>query len=295
MPDWEGQSRGSVLGYKIFIFILKYIHIRVAYFFVWFVALYYYFSVKKKDIRFFFNEILGYKPLKVEISLFRNFLIFGKILIDKIVILAGFSGKFTFEFEGEEYLHQMANTGKGGIILGGHAGNWEIAGHLLKRVKRSVHIVMYDGERSNIKEILEEVTGKRSFNIITIKDNDLSHVFTISEVLKKGDLIAMHGDRFREGSRIHTCNFFGRDAKFPLGPYYIASQYNVPVSFVSTMKETNSQYHFYATPPIEILSKNREEKNEQIINTSTLYAKELESKVRQYPLQWFNFYNFWKT
>ena len=295
MPDWEGQSRGTVLGYKIFIFILKYIHIRVAYFVVWFVALYYYFSVSKKDIRFFYKEILHYKPFKSEISLFRNFLVFGKILIDKIVILAGFSGKFSFDFEGEEYLHQMANAGKGGIILGAHAGNWEIAGHLLKRVKRTVHVIMYDGERSNIKEILEEVTGNRSFNIITIKDNDLSHVFTISEALKKGDLIAMHGDRFREGSRTHSCSFFGHDARFPVGPYYIASQYNVPVSFVSTMKETNSHYHFYATPPVLIEATNSKDKAEKIVNASTLYAKELENKVRQYPLQWFNFYNFWQT
>lgn len=295
MPDWEGQSRGTVLGYRIFIFILKYIHIRVAYFVVWFVALYYYLSVKKNDIRFFFKEVLQYKHLKSEISIFRNFLVFGKVLIDKIVILAGFSGKFTFDFEGEEFLHQMANEGKGGIILGGHAGNWEIAGHLLKRINRSVHIVMYDGERSNIKEILEEVTGKRSFDIITIKDDDLSHIFQISEVLKKGDLIAMHGDRFREGSRTYTCKFFNRNAKFPLGPYYIAAQFKVPVSFVSTMKETNSHYHFYATSPIHILSGKRKDKEEQIINASVLYAKELEKKVRQYPLQWFNFYNFWKT
>ncbi len=295
MPDWEGQSRGTVLGYKIFIFILKYIHIRVAYFVVWFVACYFYFSVRKKDIRFFFKDILHYKPLKVEISLYKNFLVFGKVLIDKIVILAGFSGKFTFDYEGEEYLHEMANAGKGGLILGAHVGNWEIAGHLLKRIERPVHIVMYDGERSNIKEMLEEITGQRSFSIITIKDNDLSHVFTISEVLKKGDLIAMHGDRFRQGSRTQACKFFEHNAKFPLGPYYIAAQFNVPVCFVSTMKETNSHYHFYATPPILISNENSKKKAEAIRNSATSYSVELEKKVRQYPLQWFNFYNFWKT
>ena len=295
MSDWEGQSRGTVLGYKIFIFILKYIHIRVAYFVVWFVAFYYYFSVRKKDIRFFFKDILHYNLFKVEISVFKNFLVFGKVLIDKIVILAGFSGKFTFDYEGEKYLHEMASSGEGGIILGAHAGNWEIAGHLLKRIKRPVHIVMYDGERSNIKEMLEEITGNRSFSIITIKDHDLSHVFTINEALKKGDLIAMHGDRFREGSRTHTRKFFGQDAKFPLGPYYLASQFNVPVSFVSTMKETNSHYHFYATPPILISAVSGKEKTEEIINASALYSNELEKKVRLYPLQWFNFYNFWKT
>jgi predicted LPLAT superfamily acyltransferase len=294
MPDWEGQSRGTVLGYKIFIFILKYIHIRVAYFLVWFVAFYYYLTVKKKDIRFFFKKILGYHPVKVEFSLFRNFLAFAQILIDKIVILAGFSGKFTYDFEGEEYLHQMADRGKGGIILGAHAGNWEIAGHLLKRLSRPVHVVMYDGERSNIKEILEEITGNRSFHIITIKDHDLSHVFAISEALGRGDLIAMHGDRFLEGSRTQACSFLGKEAKFPLGPYYMASQFNVPMSFVSTMKETHSHYHFYATSPITIFEGKSRERKESIRKAMERYALELETQVKKYPLQWFNFYNFWK-
>ncbi len=294
MPDWDGQSKGNLLGYKIFIFILKHIHIRVAYFFVWFVALYFYFSTKKKDIRFFFRQIQSYGLVKSELSIFRNYFTFGKILLDKFAILAGFHSKFTYVHEGEQYIYEMANAGKGGIIIGAHAGNWEIAGHLLSRYERPVHILIYDGERSNLKELMEEITGKTSFHIITVREDDMQHIYDIKEALSNGDMIAMHGDRFRHDNKTHPCNFFDRKAKFPLGPYFLAAQFDVPFCFVHTMKETNSHYHFYSTPPMKIKFSDPKSKLADIKAKTELYASELEKMMRKYPLQWFNYYNFWE-
>jgi predicted LPLAT superfamily acyltransferase len=295
MSGWDGRSRGNTLGYQFFIFILRYVHIRVAYFFLSFIAFYFYFFSRKKDIRHFYRNIMGYPVFKTEFSILRNYILLGKVLIDRITVLAGFPNKFTYNFDGEDYLVEMANAGKGGIIIGAHTGNWEIAGSLLKRINRPVHVLMYDGEQSNIKELLEKVKGGQSFNTILIRNNDLSHIYEISNVLRNGDLIAMHGDRFIPGSKVHSCKFIGSDANFPLGPYYLAAQFNVPVSFVSTMKESNTHYHFYATPPTYFKSDNKQDKKQEIIELTEKYATELEKMVRKYPLQWFNYYNFWNA
>jgi predicted LPLAT superfamily acyltransferase len=295
MSDWDGHSRGNTLGYKIFIFILKYIHIRVAYFVVVFVVFYFYIFSKKTHIRFFYRQIIAHGKLKSELSIYRNYLFLGKTIIDRVALIAGFSNKFTYDFEGENYLQQMADEGKGGIILGAHTGNWEIAGHLLTRLNRPVHLLMFDGERSKIKEVLEEVTGNKGFKVIYIRQNDLSHIFQISEALKDGDLIAMHGDRFIPGSKTHLCSFFGRKAMFPVGPYILAAHFAVPVCFVSTMKDSDTHYHFYATAPVTIDVMNEKERNSKIEKNVELYATELEKMVKKYPLQWFNYYNFWQT
>jgi predicted LPLAT superfamily acyltransferase len=295
MSEWDGRSRGNTLGYQFFIFILKYVHIQVAYFVLTFIALYFYFFSKKKYIREFYRDINKYPALKAEWSIFRNYVLLGKVLIDRVTVLAGFSNKFTFDFEGEDYLHQMANSGKGGIIIGAHAGNWEIAGYLLKRINKPVHVLLYDGEQSNIKELLEKVAGGKSFNTILIHDNDFSHIYQINDVLQKGEMIAMHGDRFVPGSKVHNCMFMGRQANFPLGPYYLAAQFDVPVCFVSTMKETNTHYHFYATPPVNLNAENRQSRKQEIMHMAEKYAFELERMVKKYPLQWFNYYNFWNA
>src|SRR6056297_1798656 len=106
--SWDGKTKGGVTGYKIFVYILKNLNIRFAYFALIFVAFYYYITLDKKRIRYYFRNILNQPTLKANFNIYRNFYLFGQTMIDKVAILAGLSKKFTFTFEGEEYLHQVA-------------------------------------------------------------------------------------------------------------------------------------------------------------------------------------------
>jgi predicted LPLAT superfamily acyltransferase len=266
----------------------------MAYFTLLFVAFYFYMFSNKRNIHFFYRKIMNYGTLKTEIAIYKNYLLLGKTIIDKVAVLAGYSYKFTYNFDGEEHLQQISDEGKGGIFIGAHSGNWEIAGYLLKRINRPVHVIMFDGEQTNIKEVIEKVTGGKRFNVIYIQENDISHIYQIKEALSRGELIAMHGDRYVEESKTLACDFFGRKAQFPLGPYYMASQFNVPISFVSTMKETDTHYHFYASPPAMIEGENKKEKIKSIENMAQRYASELEKMIKKYPLQWFNYHDFWQ-
>ncbi len=295
MARWDGRTRGGILGYKIFIWILKYTNIRLAYFVLYFVALWYFITLDKKPTRFYFRKILGYSRLKTFFSIYRNYYVFGQVLIDKIAILAGFTKKFTFRFEGEEYLHQMAEENTGGVLIGSHLGNWEIAGQLLERIDTTVHILMFDGMQQQIKDLMNKVIDKKNIGLILIKKNDSSHLIQIAEALKRKEIIAMHGDRFLPGTKTVTTKFLGREAELPTGPFYLASKYNVPVVYVSAMKEKTTHYHFYATKPkyfkYPANIKTREAELKAMVDD---YVKKMEKMVLDYPLQWFNFYYFWK-
>ena len=198
--------------------------------------------------------------------------------------MAGFADKFSFEFEGEENLVKMAESGKGGFLVSAHIGNWEIAGFFLKRIKVPINIVMFDGEDARIKEYMGGVT-KRNLKVIIIKD-DLSHIFQMSKAIRNGELICIHGDRFMEGGKTLETDFFGKKALFPKGPFRLISKLKVPYSFVYCMKETDTHYHMYATD----LKVNEGD----VVNVVTSYAKHLESMAVKYPEQWFNYYDFWK-
>jgi predicted LPLAT superfamily acyltransferase len=100
-------------------------------------------------------------------------------------------------------LREMVEQKKGGLLLSAHIGNWEIAGHLLKRLGTEIHIVMYDGEQQQLKDYLESITEKHSARIILIK-NDLSHIYAIQEALNKNAFVCMHADRFLEGNKTIT-------------------------------------------------------------------------------------------
>lgn len=291
MSSWEGKSKGNKAGYQFFVWILKNFGVLPAYFILRFVA-FYFFLFSGKSSRFIYSlyrRRLNYSRLASLFKIYTNYRLLGQGIIDKVVVMAGMANKFTYEFDGEENLREIAAGNRGGILLSAHIGNWDMAGHLLKRLETKINIVMFDGEHKKIKEYLAAITGKKSINIIIIK-NDLTHIYEISEALRNNELICMHADRFLEGNKTLTVNFLGQDAQFPAGPFVLAATFKVPVSFVFALKENNLHYHFFAGKPAEF---DHLPKASAVSAMAKDFAAAMESKVKQYPAQWFNYYNFW--
>lgn len=297
MPSWRGQSRGNVLGYKIFIFLLKKLGIGAAYLLLKLVAFYFFITSPKtsKIIYNYFHTRLKYNKLKSIISTYKNFNIFGQILIDKIAILSGLKEKYTFNFDGEEHLRNMVKDGTGGIIVNAHVGNFEIAGQLLERLNTRFNVLLVDAEHQKLKKYLSNVMTKKSIRFIPIKE-DLSHILQLTEAFNNKKLIAMNGDRYVEGNSVVNVKFLGKEACFPTGPFLMASKFNVPVTFAFALKEKKYHYHFYATSPRYFKRYiNKKKQEEEILKGINEYVQELEKMVKKYPLQWFNFYNFWEN
>jgi predicted LPLAT superfamily acyltransferase len=292
MPAWQGKSKGTPLGYRFFVSILKYFGVRPAYLLLHLVVFYYFlFSYKSSKLIFhYFHKKLHYGRFRSIALLYKNYYRLGQTIIDKVVIMSGIENKFTWNFEGEENLRKITSLQKGGLLISAHLGNWEIAGHLLKRLETKINVVMYDGEHQQIKRYMESVTGKRNMNVIVIKE-DLSHIYAISEALKNNELVCIHADRFVEGNKTMTTDFLGTPAKFPAGPFVLAATFKVPLSFVFAFKETGMHYHLYASD----IKKYGGTKDEVLRQILTAFAAEMEEKAKLYPEQWFNYYNFWQA
>jgi predicted LPLAT superfamily acyltransferase len=293
MPLWQGKSRGTPSGYRIFVAILRNFGVLPAYFLLRFVALYYFLFLYKSSgpLFNFFRYKLGYNILKSLVSVYRNFYLFGQTIIDKVVVMSGIPNKFTYNFEGEENLRKIVELKNGGLLLSAHIGNWEIAGHLLKRLNTRINIVMFDNEHQQIKEYLSTITGKRNVHVIVIRNNDTSHIYEITDAFKNNELVCMHADRFIEGNKTLTIDFLGDKARFPLGPFVLAATFKVPVSFVFAMKESSFHYHLFASEIKNYHQPSKESRMHQIFND---FVAEMEIKVKQYPVQWYNYYNFWQ-
>ena len=292
MSGWQGKSKGQPWGYRIFVGILNRWGVLPAYLLLRFVAFYYFlFSYRSSKFALtFFRKKIGYGLGKSLFKLYRNYYLLGQSIIDKVVILSGIPNKFTFNFDGEDNLRQMAGLQKGGLLLSAHLGNWEIAGHMLQRLDTRINVVMFDGERRQIKEYITSVTGKRAVNVILIKD-DLSHIYAISEAFRNNELVCIHADRFMEGNKTLTSEFLGAKARFPMGPFVLAAKFRVPVSFVFAIKETSRHYHLFASEIKDYSHLRKDALMQEILDN---FVDELENKVKKYPEQWFNYYNFWQ-
>lgn len=288
MSRWDGKTRGSLAGYKIFLFFINFLGLGFAYLLLRLVTFYYYLFAKKpkKALLAFYQDTLHFPAPKARQLTRQNFYIFGQTLVDRAAFLLGKEKAFTHTFQDEQYLVDMRDGGKGGILLSAHLGNWETAGNLLKgRITPTINIVMLDAEVENIKRYMDLSTGGSRFRVIAIK-NDLSHVIAIRNALINNEFVAIHADRYMDGAKYFELEFLGKTARFPAGPFIIASKFDAPVTFVFAAKDGERSYHLSATLPIS-----ERMKPQQIAG---LYIKELEKKVREYPEQWFNYFDFFQ-
>ncbi|CAN5778493.1 lipid A biosynthesis acyltransferase [soil metagenome] len=291
MSLWQGKSKGTKSGYRIFVWILRSFGVLPGYFLLRFVVLYFFLCSysSSRQLYSLYHRRLAYGRFKSLLKIYRNYYLMGQSIVDKIVVMSGIKNKFTFNFDGEENLREIASLQKGGILLSAHIGNWDIAGHLLKRLNTRINILIFDGEHEQIKQYLTSVTGEMAVNIILIK-NDLSHIYELSEAFKKNELVCMHADRFLEGNKTMKAAFLGEAARFPMGPFILASTFKVPVSYVFALKESNLHYHFFASKIKDYSHLEKGALMQQMLND---YSMEMQAKVKQYPEQWFNHYNFW--
>lgn len=288
MSEWDGKSKGTLLGYKLFIFCIRKLGIKASYVVLYFVASYYFLFLRKSNraIFYYFYHRLGYSYLKSKKMVFKSYYTYGQTIIDRTAISVGMRDKFTYEFDGVEILHKLLAEKKGGILISAHVGNFEIAEHFFGEIDFDcqINLVTTDNEHTAIKEYLESISKKSKIKFIIVKD-DLSHIYDINNALSNNELICFTGDRYFPGVKCLTAPILGEEADFPAGPFLIASRLKVPVVFVYVMKEENLHYHLYAR---EAHTKHRDEKA-----LLAVYIESVESILKKYPLQWFNYFDFW--
>lgn len=288
--EWQGKSRGTVFGYKIFVFFMNHLGMKAAYFVLYFVAAYFILFSKNstRAIYFYFKHRLNYSKPKSLISIYKSYYVFGQTILDKIAISSNLSNKFTYESDGVHLITETLKQKKGGILISAHVGNFEISQYFFAELEEnaSISLLTTDVEHTAIKNYLDSVKKKSNINLIIIKE-DLSHIFEINAALARNEIVCITGDRYIKGSKFLTEILLGKEAKFPAGPFLLASRLNVPVLFVYVMKETNKHYHLYA--------RRSEAKHRDAKALLKEYTESVNWMLKKYPLQWFNYFDFWNT
>ena len=293
---WDGQSRGKVLGFKIFVFILSNFGLNPAYFILRFVSFYYFlFSAPNKYIRQYFIQAHGFSSLKARLAVYKNNFMLGQTLIDKVAVMAGAKDIFKVIHKNGDMLDELSAIGKGGILVSAHIGNWEVAGQGLNRLGTAFNILMYSNEKEDVKQYMDDVMKEKKINVIAINEETKSHIIELHKAFSNNELVVMHGDRYRQGAKTLTANFFGKPAKFPAGPFIMAAKFGVPLCIVFAIKINRHTYEFSVVKPIQLDKVRGEAQLEKVCNELLKqYVTEVEKIAKSYPHQWFNYFDFWK-
>ena len=242
-----------------------------------------------KSIYRFFRDRLGYGPLKSFFKVYANHFRFGQVIVDRYAAYAG--KKFKFAFDGNDMFLAMLEEPGGFVQLSSHIGNYEMVGYSLTSTSKRINGLFYGGETEVMMNFRRKILSMHNVGLIEV-DGSMSHIFQMNAALDRGEIVSMTGDRVFGSGKTFTCRFMGADARFPMGPFALAVQKDVPVIAVFSMRGKWGVYEvlvrrLYSNPELPVRA--------QMADLAQKFASMLEDTVRRYPTQWFNFYDFWKS
>ena len=285
---WTGRSRGGGFGYAFFVFLIRHCGIRSAYLFLAFVACYFIPFAPRATAAVwdYYRRRRRCGRLHAAAALYRHYYRFGQTLIDRIAIRAGMEDRYDFRFDNYDAFLSLLGSGSGVVMIGAHIGCWEAGSRFFDRYDGRLNVVMYDAEWANIRKVVERHTDERNYRVIPVNGPSLDAALKIKVALNNGEPVCFQGDRFLSEERTLTARFLGAEARFPEGPFLLASKLRTPVVFYFAVREAGRRYRFLFTIVDAAEHPTREELLARYVDT-------LEQVLDRYPDQWYNFYKFW--
>lgn len=275
--QWQGTTDGTPWMQRALVMMYRYLPLRVLYAVMALVVPFYmiFNRVGYKAQRDFFRQRMGYGRWRTLWSIYRNHFLFGQVVLDRFAAFAG--KRFRFVVDGQELYDQLASDEKGFVFISAHVGCYELAGLLLNSKEKIINALAYGGESATVMAGRNRLFEGRKIRMVPVVDG-MSHLFALNSALDRGEIVSMPADRMLGSTKYVSCDFFGTTVHFPKGPFALANAKEVPLLSVFVMKESVHTYHAFVKQ----------------VSDQQQFASELESIVRRYPTQWYNYYDFWK-
>ncbi len=288
--EWKGKTDGLPWMQQTLIRMMRVTGVRFFYF-IMALVLPWYLVLRHKSylaIYHFFRRRFGQSPLRAFLSVCRSEFTVGQIVMDRFAAHAGHH--FDIELEGDDLWWQLNDSDEGFVQLSSHVGSLELTGYCLKVRHKRIYALVFEGESSTVMKYRQTLFEANNIEMVVPKE-DMSHIFILSAALRDGMIVSIPGDRVYGSLKTVTCDFMGGKADFPLGPFLLAVQRQMPVLTIYTLRVSAYRYRTFVerldyTPGLN--------SREQMTRMAQKYASSLELIVKRYPYQWLNYYEFWK-
>lgn len=223
----------------------------------------------------------------------RLYIFFAKIFTDyalfgKLKTREQFSRYF--KFEGEEYLKEAYERGKGVLCLVPHTIGWEfsaimppVMGYKTMGVSSRIH-------NPALHKLMVEMRESRGMSNIT-----RDHCFyTLIERLKRGECLIIMIDQDSSHIRGEFLKFFGKEAYTPIGCARLALATGAPILPMYTIRNDEDDTYVFRILP-EIPFEQKDTDLETFRYNTQKHNDALEQIFRNYPDQWIWMHHRWRT
>jgi len=289
------RKRGNRFGFWFFHTAVRIFGLSGAYGLLYFVAVYY-LVLDRAAVGASMAYVRRRFPLHGRLRrLFDVYLLFvnqGRSLIDRYYVLAG-GQDIQIDIVGMDRLREMLGKSRGLILLTAHVGNWQVALTALRRLGKTVHLLMRREDNPAVRASLNIGSEGDAVRIL-YTDDALGGVIEAMKAIEGGDLISIMGDRAYDFSALEA-PLLGGTVRFPYGAFTIAAAAQCPVVVLLSAKTGTKRYVVDVSKVIDPPIGRREEKQERIQECVARFAGILQEYAVEHPYQWFVFRDMWKS
>ncbi|MCO4747471.1 MAG: glycosyltransferase family 2 protein [Proteobacteria bacterium] len=293
--DWRGQHRGSLVGWRLFLGILRTFGRRACLaavsplgFFYWAVA-----PTLRGGLSAYFRRRSPELPAwRRSLWMIQTMVLFAWSIVDRFAALV-VPGSVPLKKEGVEQLREALYQGDQGVILlTAHVGTAEVASAMLRQAGgRKVNIVMHVSEGDPYQTLLREVLGEDAPSIIAINGDEPASI-SILHALRRNEAVAMKIDRVVD-ERTALVDFLGDPIRLPTGPLVLAALSGATTVLLSAFRESDGSYSLATSEPRTYAFKSRRTRDADLAGWAQEMADVLAEWTAQHPRQWFNFHDPW--
>lgn len=247
--------------------------------------------IARRASRAYLTVALGQTPSIRDV--FRHIHVHACVLLDRLFIMTTGTRRFQLRLHGLDLIESHTRAKQGCILLGAHFGSFDILRALAEENAAPVKVMMHVDTSRKFNKVLAALNPSFADTIIPL-DHPTS-LIAAGQFVRQGGMVAILGDRTIGDERTVDAMFFGRPARFPVGPMLLAAILRVPVVLFVGLYEGDGVYgvHFesFADPP----PSRADTKNQDAVSQwASRYAARLEHYCRRSPFNWFNFFDFWR-
>jgi KDO2-lipid IV(A) lauroyltransferase len=191
-------------------------------------------------------------------------------------------------FEGLDEALKLLEKKKGGLLLIGHFGNWELMALMSKVIGNPILVIAKPINQKGVDRWITEIRKVTGLELIPPENATQKVVQALSQNRLVGILIDQRAKR----SRGVWADFFGRKAPTTPGLAVMAMRSGAPVVPVFIVRDGFQKHRLLIKEPIELVLTGDMKKDVEA-NTQ-LFTHTLESMIRQYPDQWLWIHRRWE-
>ena len=178
---------------------------------------------------------------------------------------------------------------RGGLLLIGHFGNWELMGLMSRVIGNPIMVIAKPMKKNRwVDEFITKIRNAAGLEVISNVKASRKVVKALSQNRVVGILIDQRAKR-SEGV---WAEFFGRKAPTTPGLAVLAMKTGAPVLPVFMIRNGFQKHRLIIQEPLELIHTGDIQKDVEA-NTQ-LFNDTLESMIRQYPDQWFWLHQRWE-